>query len=791
MNANSKQAAAAQCISAVSTFFSSINNKNAKIDFNQCDKPQISQVRPTKLPVAGGTTLTITGVNLGSSILDIDSVSIQCGSDLLKTGDRESIETLSSETACELIPSQYIPSKQIVCRTGSSTSGPQRNCRVSLKLKSRLILDNTNSAFNPEGLSVMNILITNSQTIEYVDPLITEILPGTIIQSANFVWLTVKGLDLDAGLTRDIELIDYTPGGGNRQLQRVIKCEIKNVTASEVKCRLNDKFRTLGKKDLKFTFDNYMSIMHYLSTRVTTDPLVDSIDKAYTIYSGGTGFTLSGSNFNAVQSAYTYIVFRDMWYSAPLPARKRLSNDVIEFDFPPLTEAFFDMVRSTSQQQQQTRLTTRPLTTSSAYSNSIENYQLQIGFLMDGFNVTLKETPIIYMPNFTPQLISIQNIKIAMAQQSQQKFSLIVDLTIDHSVQFSDLIKNDLQIYVACSPCMSIQWLNSTRISCDLPEASVVNLTTSDSSVKCPQKVFNAVLDSMDKHNILSLVNTFIGNYQVASKVRDHSIDQNLKIYLQTYALNNIDDYQGFSRALAANTISTNRDLLDRLLLTGDWKFKINDSEDTTGVTAQNLILIAAVVAALLVMLIIFTLVLVMFIMRMKRKCRLLSGSGVAMLGAGSRKTKSDKKIRLYLEKCQQQIDQIELSVRSRCAQMFQQLHLDYLNELNHDMIYTLGLPVWNYKTYLFKILFQSSTVSKAKGSTIGNLAAGRSAMTCSSMSNSTTNSLLSGSVMTPLQKQHLNSATMSVYATIKSSNMLMNGTPDTSSQGEEFLPSY
>ena len=32
---------------------------------------------------------------------------------------------------------------------------------------------------------------------------------------------------------------------------RLVKCEIKNVSSTEIKCRLNDKFRVLGKKNLK------------------------------------------------------------------------------------------------------------------------------------------------------------------------------------------------------------------------------------------------------------------------------------------------------------------------------------------------------------------------------------------------------------------------------------------------------------------------------------------------------------------------------------------------------------
>lgn len=196
MNSQSKQAAASQCISAISTFFSSLGNKDSKIGFNQCDKPQITSISPTKLPIGGGTVLTITGVNLGSSLSDIDSVAIQCGSDTSQMSSQTllgQVETISSETICDLESTKYIPSKEIVCVTRPSTSGAHLNCKLLLKLKSRLIIDkhDVHMSLDPKS-SIMNILITNNQIIEYTDPQITDVQPATVIQSANFVWLTLK-----------------------------------------------------------------------------------------------------------------------------------------------------------------------------------------------------------------------------------------------------------------------------------------------------------------------------------------------------------------------------------------------------------------------------------------------------------------------------------------------------------------------------------------------------------------------------------------------------------------------
>lgn len=250
MNAQSKLAALSQCISPASSFFAAINNQTSKHSmFNQCDKPHITSVQPVKLPVGGGTTLVINGLNLGSTFDDLVSVNIICGNNF---GDSSS--SLIT-TKCDLIEQKYLPSKQIACKTRQSGMGAQKECRVSVKLKTHVIISGSSTTeLGSSGL--MSILVSGSQRVEYVDPIINEIEPSTIIQSANFVWLTIKGVDLDAGKTRQIQIIDYASGQQQQQLDfakdRVVKCEVKNSTSKEIRCRLNDKFKTLGKK-----FKNY------------------------------------------------------------------------------------------------------------------------------------------------------------------------------------------------------------------------------------------------------------------------------------------------------------------------------------------------------------------------------------------------------------------------------------------------------------------------------------------------------------------------------------------------------
>jgi hypothetical protein len=144
-----------------------------------------------------------------------------------------------------------------------------------------------------------------------------------------------------------------------------------------------------------------------------------------------------------------------MWYSEPIQARNRISNELIEFDFPALNEGFQSLVR----QQQQ-------LTASS-------KYELEIGFLMDGFNVTLKDLVIEYRQNPTKDELAVMGVQIEMQNAgNESQFSLMVDLKMDRSVYamfYSGLIRDNLQVFIGCSLCTNQMWLNETRFSCQLP----------------------------------------------------------------------------------------------------------------------------------------------------------------------------------------------------------------------------------------------------------------------------------------------------------------------------------
>ena len=135
MNAQSKLRVASQCISPMHTaLYAALNNQTTFASFNQCDKPQITDVQPSKLPIGGGTLLTISGVYLGSTRDDVIGVNINCGQSGKERTGGGGVGRLTVK--CDMVPLKYVTSKKIVCKTRQSASGPLNHCRASVKLRS-------------------------------------------------------------------------------------------------------------------------------------------------------------------------------------------------------------------------------------------------------------------------------------------------------------------------------------------------------------------------------------------------------------------------------------------------------------------------------------------------------------------------------------------------------------------------------------------------------------------------------------------------------------------------------
>ena len=127
---------------------------------NQCPSPVLSYVSPTSGPFGGGTRLTITGTNLGVTAGDIVSVTV-------------------GGVSCMVQSDGYIPGTQVVCVTGTYTSGGMQNVLITI---------------NRSG----TMATAQSNLYTYVRPYISSVFPksGPMSGGTNVV---IRGMFLNVG----------------------------------------------------------------------------------------------------------------------------------------------------------------------------------------------------------------------------------------------------------------------------------------------------------------------------------------------------------------------------------------------------------------------------------------------------------------------------------------------------------------------------------------------------------------------------------------------------------------
>ena len=272
---------------------------------------------------------------------------------------------------------------------------------------------------------------------------------------------------------------------------------------------------------------------------------------------------------------------------------------------------------------------------------------MQMGFLMDGFNVTLKNMPVMYMPRLTPQLISVRHVNIQMKEKSSsqdqsQIFTLVIELHVDESIQNMltsnqnggmGMLKDDLQVFIGCSLCANHVWRGDFTFACDLPSLLFLNNSNanSDSSSKtamCEQKVYNAILGHLNTHSKLDMLHFFLGNYEV-TQASDFSLsNENLKLYTKTYLINNVDNFAKIGESLARITTSKEKSLVSNLLMLKQHVYGGESGDPAASLAANSsqanatnkVLLVASVIASFLVIVIVFTVVLVSIVFKMKRE---------------------------------------------------------------------------------------------------------------------------------------------------------------------------
>ena len=405
---------------------------SASIDDTIVEMPT---VKPNKVPLSGGTLITLNGV---------------------KSGDLCSNVTICGQK-CEI---KEAFSNQIKCITKAS-------------------------AFEQECFIVLSYLNANSenfaQKLEFVEVKIDSIKPNELIQSCKGCIVEINGKNLDVGLNRRLRVLDSSSMRTEQQPQQVdyteeVSCDIQLLTKEKLKCSLNTNFNYLGKKNIVYEIDKQTNILNYQSLRVSSNPLIISINKRETIIQGGTRFELQGYNFNLIQRIQVFIEYHQQYFVQNV--FKRLSNERLVFKFPNLSQF-----------------------------NTQNSLTANIGFLMDNYNQTLDQIQINFFKIDQTPLFEINSL--SLLDNGLDEYVLLIKFESNNELQTK--FKPDLDIFILNDNlshcyCDFKLWLNETYLTCKFNKQN------------CESHQFVSEISSLANkpiENFMDLIKVSIGNYEI------------------------------------------------------------------------------------------------------------------------------------------------------------------------------------------------------------------------------------------------------------------------------------
>ncbi|XP_064422468.1 plexin-A1 [Latimeria chalumnae] len=219
---------------------------------SRCTDPKITELSPRTGPVQGGTRLTITGENLGLKFRDIQS-GVRVG-----------------RVSCNPIESDYISAMQIVCEVGKFRDSAGHQAYVEVCVRD----------CSPEYKAVSH------KTFTFVDPKFIRVTPaqGPISGGTR---ITVMGSNLNAG-----SAVAVTIGGKSCEFERRVRTEIVCVTPAGDNAGSTPIVVQLNWAELKNSRVNY---------NYTNDPTFKKMEPDWSIASGGTPLTVTGTNLATIQ----------------------------------------------------------------------------------------------------------------------------------------------------------------------------------------------------------------------------------------------------------------------------------------------------------------------------------------------------------------------------------------------------------------------------------------------------------------------------------------------------------
>ncbi|NXD27485.1 PLXA2 protein, partial [Spelaeornis formosus] len=217
----------------------------------KCSNPRITEILTVSGPPEGGTRVTIRGVNLG---LDFSEIA-------------QGVQVAGVQ--CTPLPQHYVVAEQIVCEMGQAlpgiSSGPVLLCIGECK---------------PEFTA------KSAQQYTFVTPAVSFLSPSRGPESGGTM-VTISGHHLGAGSRVSVLLGNQT-------------CEFHERSMSEIVCVSAPSAHGLGAVQVSVSVDR-AQLERTLLFEYIEDPKVQHIEPEWSIASGYTPLTVTGSNLDVVQ----------------------------------------------------------------------------------------------------------------------------------------------------------------------------------------------------------------------------------------------------------------------------------------------------------------------------------------------------------------------------------------------------------------------------------------------------------------------------------------------------------
>uniref|UniRef100_A0A663F7X4 Plexin-A2 n=1 Tax=Aquila chrysaetos chrysaetos TaxID=223781 RepID=A0A663F7X4_AQUCH len=217
----------------------------------KCSNPRITEILTVSGPPEGGTRVTIRGVNLG---LDFSEIA-------------HGVQVAGVQ--CSPLPEQYVVAEQIVCEMGQAlpgiSSGPVLLCIGECK---------------PEFTA------KSTQQYMFVTPAVSFLNPSRGPESGGTM-VTISGHYLGAGSRVSVLLGNQT-------------CEFYGRSMNEIVCMSAPSAHGLGAVHVSVSVDR-AQLERTLLFEYIDDPKVQHIEPEWSIASGYTPLTITGSNLDVIQ----------------------------------------------------------------------------------------------------------------------------------------------------------------------------------------------------------------------------------------------------------------------------------------------------------------------------------------------------------------------------------------------------------------------------------------------------------------------------------------------------------